>query len=208
MNEDEFRHEFRASKTPLTVGTNLCFKMPVGLKPRCALILLFVQSLLCPTLCDPMDFSTPGSSVLHYLLEFPQTHVHWVSEAIQPSHPLSSPSPVLTWGKLQLILITLIVLLTCTHRQKNGTMNLTASPLFSCREKVSIILQLHLGSMKSFSNPSWIQKKYRAAKWARTIPNKMFLPYKGNETMKHQIYFRCGKGYFTFSLNYLLHLSE
>ena len=123
-------------------------------------------------------------------------------------YPLSSPSPILTWSKLQLILIMLIVLLTCTHCQKNSIMNLTASPLFSCREKVSIILQLHLGSMKSFSNPSWIQKKYRAAKWGRTIPNKMFLPYKGNGTMKHQIYFRCGKGYFTFSLNYLLHLSE
>ena len=39
-----------------------------------------------------MDCSTPGSSVLHYLPEFAQTHVHWVSDAIQPSHPLSSPS--------------------------------------------------------------------------------------------------------------------
>ena len=47
----------------------------------------------CPTLCDPMDCSTPGSSVLHYLLEFPQVHVHWVGDAIQPSHLLSSPSP-------------------------------------------------------------------------------------------------------------------
>ena len=47
----------------------------------------------CPTLCDPMDCSTPGFPVLHYLPEFAQTHVHWVSDAIQPSHPLSSPSP-------------------------------------------------------------------------------------------------------------------
>ena len=46
----------------------------------------------CPTLCDPMDFSTPGLPV-HQLLEFTQTHVHWVSDAIQPSYPLSSPSP-------------------------------------------------------------------------------------------------------------------
>ena len=43
---------------------------------------------LCPTLCDPMDFSMPGFPVLHYLLEFAQTHVHWVSDAIQPSHPV------------------------------------------------------------------------------------------------------------------------
>ena len=47
----------------------------------------------CPTLCDPMNCSTPGLSVHHQLLEFTQTHVHWVGDAIQPSHPLSSPSP-------------------------------------------------------------------------------------------------------------------
>ena len=47
----------------------------------------------CPTLCDPMNRSTPGLPVHHQLLEFPQTHVHQVSDAIQPSHPLSSPSP-------------------------------------------------------------------------------------------------------------------
>ena len=47
----------------------------------------------CPTLCDPMDCSTPGLPVHHQLPEFPQTHVHWVGDAIQPSHPLSSPSP-------------------------------------------------------------------------------------------------------------------
>ena len=47
----------------------------------------------CPTLCDPMDCSTPGFSVLHQLLELAQIHVHWVGDAIQPSHPLSSPSP-------------------------------------------------------------------------------------------------------------------
>ena len=48
----------------------------------------------CPTLCDPMDCSTPGFPVLRYLLEFVQTHVHWVSDAIQPSHPLLPPSPL------------------------------------------------------------------------------------------------------------------
>ena len=47
----------------------------------------------CPTLCDPMNRSTPGLPVHHQLLEFTQTHVHRVSDAIQPSHPLSSPSP-------------------------------------------------------------------------------------------------------------------
>ena len=47
----------------------------------------------CPTLCDPMDCSTPGFPVHHQLPEFTQTHVDWVGDAIQPSHPLSSPSP-------------------------------------------------------------------------------------------------------------------
>ena len=46
-----------------------------------------------PTLCDPMNHSTPGLPVYHQLPEFTETHVHWVSDAIQPSHPLSSPSP-------------------------------------------------------------------------------------------------------------------
>ena len=53
--------------------------------------LLFIVQVpkSCPTLCDPIDCSTPGFSVL----EFAQTHVHWVSDTIQPSHPLLFPSP-------------------------------------------------------------------------------------------------------------------
>ena len=46
----------------------------------------------CPTLCDPMNHSTPGLPVHHQLLELTQTHDHWVNDAIQPSHPLLSPS--------------------------------------------------------------------------------------------------------------------
>ena len=51
----------------------------------------FAQS--CPTLCDPMNRSTPGLPIHHQLPEFTQTHVHRVSDAIQPSHPRSSPPP-------------------------------------------------------------------------------------------------------------------
>ena len=51
----------------------------------------FAQS--CPTLCDPMNGSTPVLPIHHQLPEFTQTHVHCVDNAIQPSHPLSSPSP-------------------------------------------------------------------------------------------------------------------
>ena len=59
------------------------------LQPQCCCSV----TKLCPTLWDPIDCSTPGFSVLHHLPEFAQTHVHWVGDAIQPSHPMLSPSP-------------------------------------------------------------------------------------------------------------------
>ena len=59
----------------------------------------FAQS--CLTLCDPMNHSTPGLPVHHQLLESTQTHAHRVSDAIQPSHPLSSPSPALNLSQHQ-----------------------------------------------------------------------------------------------------------
>ena len=55
----------------------------------------------CPTLCDPMDCSMPGSPVHRQLLELAQTHIHWVGDAIQPSHPLSSPSPAFNLSQHQ-----------------------------------------------------------------------------------------------------------
>ena len=55
----------------------------------------------CPTLWDPMDCSTPGLPVCHQLPEFTQTHVHWVGDAIQPSHPLLSPSPAFNLSQHQ-----------------------------------------------------------------------------------------------------------
>ena len=55
--------------------------------------IVIVQSLSCVRLCDPMNCSSPGLPVRHQLPEFSQTHVHRVGDAIQPSHPLSSPSP-------------------------------------------------------------------------------------------------------------------
>ena len=53
---------------------------------------IFIQ--LCPTLCDPMDCSMPGFLVHHQLVELTQAYAHWVGDAIQPFHPLSSPSPL------------------------------------------------------------------------------------------------------------------
>ena len=55
----------------------------------------------CPTFCDPIDWSTPGFPVHHQLLELAQTHVHRVGDAIKPSHPLSSPSHVLSLSQHQ-----------------------------------------------------------------------------------------------------------
>ena len=52
----------------------------------------------CPSLCNPMDCSTPGFPVLHYLLELAQTHIPWVHDAIQPSRPLSS-SPAFSFSQ-------------------------------------------------------------------------------------------------------------
>ena len=56
---------------------------------------------LCPTLCDPVTCSTPSFAALHYLPELTQTHVHWASDAIQPSHSLSTPSPALNLPQQQ-----------------------------------------------------------------------------------------------------------
>ena len=84
------------------VDKHQCFIwiMLFRLSPLRLLLLLFTQS--CPTLCDPMDCSTPSFAVLHYLLEFAQTHVHWVDDAIQPSHPLLRFShPVLNLSQHQ-----------------------------------------------------------------------------------------------------------
>ena len=55
----------------------------------------------CPTLSDPMNYNMPGLPVHHQLPEPTQTHVHWVSDAIQLSHPLSSPSPALSLSQHQ-----------------------------------------------------------------------------------------------------------
>ena len=64
-----------------------------------AICCLVVQS--CLTLSNPMDCSTPGFPVLRHLLEIIQTHVHWVSDAIQLSHPLSFPSPAFSLSQHQ-----------------------------------------------------------------------------------------------------------
>ena len=68
----------------------LCCKQPVQFS---SVVQFSSLAQLCPTLCDPMNCSTPGHPVHHQLPEFTQTHTHRVSDAIQPSNPLSTPSP-------------------------------------------------------------------------------------------------------------------
>ena len=62
-------------------------------KKKKALFEIYSVIQSCPAVCDPMNLSTPGLPVHHQLPEFTQTHVHRISDAIEPSHPLSSPSP-------------------------------------------------------------------------------------------------------------------
>ena len=75
------------------VGPNLATKQQQYLQITEASVQFSPVTQLCPTLCDPTNHSTPGLPVHHQLPEFTQTHVHRASDAIQPSHPLLSPSP-------------------------------------------------------------------------------------------------------------------
>ena len=78
-------------KRYMLLGRKAMTNLDSILKSRDIQFISVAQS--CPTLCDPMNCSTPGLPVHHQLPEFTQTHAHRVGDAIQPSHPLSSPSP-------------------------------------------------------------------------------------------------------------------
>ena len=80
-------------KSLLSFENWACTWFPIVPCPKLQLFQFSSVAQLCPTLYDPMHGSTSGLSVHHQLPEFTQAHVHWVGEGIQPSHPLSSPSP-------------------------------------------------------------------------------------------------------------------
>ena len=82
----------KALHLPFPLSRRLFCQMATWLGPLYPLQFSSVTQS-CPTLWDPMNHSTPGLPVHHELPEFTQTHVHRVGDAIQPSHPLSSPSP-------------------------------------------------------------------------------------------------------------------
>ena len=71
----------------------MCLQSPQLLESSSSFPDLQFRSATQPTLCDPMDYSMPGFPVHHQFLKFTQTHVYWVGDAIQPSHPLLSHSP-------------------------------------------------------------------------------------------------------------------
>ena len=87
---------WRCNKLSLNCHSSTNTKSPRSLYLICMLrgqVQFSSVAQSCPTLCDPMDCSMPGFPVHQQLPELAQTYVHWVGDAIQPSHPLSSPSP-------------------------------------------------------------------------------------------------------------------
>ena len=99
LNKTEAQHKWQQLMTKQIHTRTFLFLLTQLKKKNCSLQFPRISSVQfssfpqsCPTLCDPMNCSTP-SPVHHQLPEFTQTHVHRVGDAIQPSHPLSSPSP-------------------------------------------------------------------------------------------------------------------
>ena len=83
-----------SSHSPSPAGSTIPSSVSVSPFLPCSSVQFSSVAQSCLTLCDPMDCSMPGLPAHHELPEFTQTHVHWVCDAIQPSHPLSPPSPL------------------------------------------------------------------------------------------------------------------
>ena len=113
---------------------------------------------LCPTLCDPMNRSTPGLPVHHQLPEFTQTHVHRVDDAIQPSHPLSSPSFKHCISCIQQVLMS--------YLHYKAVQNIFQFPLWFLRLmgyfEIYALIFKHLGIWKQISFSYWVCVKAHA----------------------------------------------
>ena len=115
-----------------------------NLKDTCSFLLVYIPiccccSLVqsCLTLCDLMTCSTPGFPVLHHVPEFTQTRIHWFSDAIQPSHPLSIPSPAFNLSQHQCLfqwVSSSISRYNCDHNTHQSYFNclsiISHSPLY------------------------------------------------------------------------------
>ena len=95
-----------SSKYSLGVSLFPLHLIPLSTRHSVLIFPRSVHSQSCPTLGDPMDCGMPGLPVHHQLLEFTQTHVHSVGDAIQPSHPLLSPSPALNLPSIRVFQIS------------------------------------------------------------------------------------------------------
>ena len=115
---------------------------------------------LCPTLFDPIDCSIPGFPVLHYLLEFAQTHVHGVGDASQPSHPLSLSSPAFSFPPYQVVVFneSALCMMYCTmYWPKYWSFSFSISASCEYSELISfriycLISLLSKGLSRVFSN--------------------------------------------------------
>ena len=93
LDREDLLEEGTATHSSILAWRILWTEEPGRLQPIVLQTVRHSWSYLARMPCDPMDCSTPGLPVLHHLTELAQTHVHWVCDAIQPSHPMSSPSP-------------------------------------------------------------------------------------------------------------------
>ena len=138
-------------------------------------MLLFSKS--CLTLCNPMDCSTPGSPVLHYLLEFCHAHVHQVDDAIQPSHPLSSPSPALNLSQHQSFPVS--QLFTSGGQSIGASASASVLPM-----NTQVWFPLGLTGLISLQSKGF-SKASPPPQYESMSSSVLSLPYGSTETFKH-----------------------
>ena len=120
----------------------------------------------CPTLCDPMNCRTPGLPVHYQLPESTQTHVHWVGDAIQPSQPLSSPSP-LALNLYQHQGFQMSQLFTSGGQSIGAAVSASVLPM-----NIQSWFPLGLTSLISLHNLLGYMLVYRASKWPWTVSTR------------------------------------
>ena len=126
---------------------------------------------MCPTLCNPMNSSMPGFPVLHYLPELANTHFHWVSDAIKPSYPLSSPFPALNLSQHQSFFPNELAL--CIKRPKYWSFSTSPSNESFFRNNYFDLLAIQ-GTPLSLSQHQgpfqWVGSSHQVAKyWSFSI---------------------------------------
>ena len=130
----------------------------------------------CQILCDPTDYSTPGFPILHYLPAFAQTHIHYVSDAIQPSHPLSSTSPpALNFPSIKVFSCDLPL---CIRWSKYWCFSFSISPSNEYSELISfrIVLQSK-GLSKVFSSTTiWKHQFFQSSAFFMVQLSHPYMP--------------------------------